>query len=356
MEVKCGTATGKLYINKYKSQGRSPCVLHSSKWHSLTQFQEIGGRASSRNWKKSISHRGQPLQKFVEWLNANQPNPNSQSLDSPKFENAPATPQLAGTSLDIVLSDMETSIMSNVQTIVSTAVSKIRDYVDQEMAKMAAIVSDLNARLVTTESAIRELKTTQPSAAATELTTPIVAKRGLEEELVSLRATVSNHQHLLELHQRDERKNNLVVVGLDQMNDDENPLEVVTDLFTTKLDLSNLHPVRARRLGRKQDSKKRLMLITMASFMDKLAVLKARTRLKGTRIYVNEDLTPSQRQHHIKLLKMCRMAKSDGKHAYIRGAKLLVDGEELDSYTSTDSGDPVSLTHTPTLTNHQTND
>lgn len=353
MEVKCGTATGRLYISKYRSQGRSSCILCSEKWYTLTQFQEVGGRASSKNWKKSISHRGQTLQKFVEWLNANQLTPTKQpeltntdpTNTDPKPGNLITPPSSTSTSLDSVLSELEKSLMINVQTIVSTAMSKIRDYIDQEMSKMSDIVSDLNQRLVATEAIVKEMQNTSSSPTLVQ-TTPSLA---LEGELSTLRATVSNHQHLLEIQQREVRRNNIIIAGLDQEIENENQLEVTSEFLQTKLSINSLQPIRARRLGRTQERKKRLMLVTMASFNDKREVMKAKSKLKGSGIYINDDLTPSQRQHRNKLLQMCRAARSDGKQAFIRGPKIIVEGAELDSYPPLiGPGDPVSLTHAHT--------
>ena len=37
MGIKCGTVTGRLYVNKFKKTGSAICVLCSSKWYTLSQ-------------------------------------------------------------------------------------------------------------------------------------------------------------------------------------------------------------------------------------------------------------------------------------------------------------------------------
>ncbi len=71
MDVTCGSASGKFteYFNQnsglvrrtLNSYGRQLCILSSEKWYTLVQFQDNGGRASMKNWKKSIQHQGQNL-------------------------------------------------------------------------------------------------------------------------------------------------------------------------------------------------------------------------------------------------------------------------------------------------------
>ena len=75
MDIKCGAASGRLYVNKFKKAGHAVCVLCSSEWYSPSQFQEIGGRANMKNWKKLVSQMGYPLQKLFDWLSNLPDNP-----------------------------------------------------------------------------------------------------------------------------------------------------------------------------------------------------------------------------------------------------------------------------------------
>ncbi len=82
MDVKCGTAVGKLFVNKVRncSQGsntfgKTVCILgcpsgsdEEAVWLSFTKFQEVGGRTNARNCKRSITHQGQTLYRYWDWL------------------------------------------------------------------------------------------------------------------------------------------------------------------------------------------------------------------------------------------------------------------------------------------------
>ena len=70
-----------------------------------------------------------------------------------------------------------------------------------------------------------------------------------------------------------------------------------------------------KRIGKK--GRNRLILVSIFCLDDKLAVLKKRTKLKGSNIYINDDLPPQQRERRKKLIIMCCNARSDGKKAFV---------------------------------------
>ena len=56
--VKCGTATGELYLEKLSSatgnKGSAKCILSNPIWYSPVEFEALGGRAKSKKWQKSV--------------------------------------------------------------------------------------------------------------------------------------------------------------------------------------------------------------------------------------------------------------------------------------------------------------
>ena len=66
--VKCGTATGILYVDKISGPGNKgdlKCIFSDSKWHSPIEFEILGGRTKSRNWRRSILHENIQLGVFL---------------------------------------------------------------------------------------------------------------------------------------------------------------------------------------------------------------------------------------------------------------------------------------------------
>ena len=87
-------------------------------------------------------------------------------------------------------------------------------------------------------------------------------------------------------------------------------------------------PVQAVRIGKKVVGRIRLVLVTMNTFREKLHVLKAAKLLKGSSIYLMEDLSKHERENQKLLVTAMKKARSKWKKVFIRFAdgKLIVNG------------------------------
>ena len=109
------------------------------------------------------------------------------------------------------------------------------------------------------------------------------------------------------------RRNSVRVQGLPELPD-EDPMEKTLEFANRTLRLNPpLLPSdidRAHRIGRRTtDARPRLFLIKFATYQQRLRVMKSRSLLKGTSMYVNEDLTSLRS----KLMFKVRAAKRAGK-------------------------------------------
>lgn len=50
------------------SGGKGRCVRHSQQWFTPTEFEGVAGRASSKDWKRSIRYAGRPLLCLIQVL------------------------------------------------------------------------------------------------------------------------------------------------------------------------------------------------------------------------------------------------------------------------------------------------
>ena len=79
------------------------------------------------------------------------------------------------------------------------------------------------------------------------------------------------------------------------------------------------HPwsiLRGKEAWEKDDRGKRPILVQFSDLKSKVSVMKKRGSLKGTNIYINDDLTPLQKQNQKILLDKMRKARG-GKTSYI---------------------------------------
>ncbi|XP_041445919.1 deformed epidermal autoregulatory factor 1 homolog isoform X2 [Xenopus laevis] len=66
LPVRCRSISGTLYKNRLGSGGRGRCVKHLDGWYTPTEFENMAGRASSKDWKRSIRYAGRPLQCLIQ--------------------------------------------------------------------------------------------------------------------------------------------------------------------------------------------------------------------------------------------------------------------------------------------------
>uniref|UniRef100_A0A803TNP3 DEAF1 transcription factor n=1 Tax=Anolis carolinensis TaxID=28377 RepID=A0A803TNP3_ANOCA len=65
LPVRCRNISGILYKNRLGSGGRGRCIKQGDNWYSPTEFEAMAGRASSKDWKRSIRYGGRPIQCLI---------------------------------------------------------------------------------------------------------------------------------------------------------------------------------------------------------------------------------------------------------------------------------------------------
>ena len=144
-----------------------------------------------------------------------------------------------------------------------------------------------------------------------------------------------SQQRILESHERALRKNNAVIIGV-QEDDASSTEEIVLKMFSDKLGEREL-PIQARRLGRKGDQRSRPILVSFPDTRSKVSIMKKRSMLKGTRVFINDDLTPLQKRNQKVLLDRMRKARHEGKSSYMIRGNLIIEGSKVASLESFDS-------------------
>ncbi|KAB1251641.1 Deformed epidermal autoregulatory factor 1-like protein [Camelus dromedarius] len=66
LPVRCRNVSGTLYKSRLGSGGRGRCIKQGENWYSPTEFEAMAGRASSKDWKRSIRYAGRPLQCLIQ--------------------------------------------------------------------------------------------------------------------------------------------------------------------------------------------------------------------------------------------------------------------------------------------------
>lgn len=62
LPVRCKTTTAELYKSRLGSGGRGRCIKYKDQWFTPSEFENLCGRGSSKDWKRSIRFGGRSLQ------------------------------------------------------------------------------------------------------------------------------------------------------------------------------------------------------------------------------------------------------------------------------------------------------
>ncbi|XP_019638034.1 PREDICTED: deformed epidermal autoregulatory factor 1 homolog isoform X2 [Branchiostoma belcheri] len=66
LPVRCRNTSGELYKSKLGSGGRGKCIKVGDVWYTPSEFEALSGRASSKDWKRSIRYGGRTLHTLIE--------------------------------------------------------------------------------------------------------------------------------------------------------------------------------------------------------------------------------------------------------------------------------------------------
>lgn len=166
----------------------------------------------------------------------------------------------------------------------------------------------------------------------------------LEEENLSLKIR-------LEEVDRTKRKNNILLFGLERQAK-EVSIEFVTEKIQNLLDirLKEADVNNAYYLGNLENSPLKVELV---SFLKKKLILENCKKLKGSDIYISNDLTEKQREEFKRLRQHLSVVKrNSGNHCYIRSNKLYINNkphtlEELEADKEVEKYKPSSAPATP---------
>lgn len=66
LPVRCKTTTAELHKRLLGSGGRGRCIKHKDGWYTPSEFENLCGRGSSKDWKRSIRYGGRSLQALID--------------------------------------------------------------------------------------------------------------------------------------------------------------------------------------------------------------------------------------------------------------------------------------------------
>ncbi|KAJ8684386.1 hypothetical protein QAD02_020178 [Eretmocerus hayati] len=66
LPIRCKTTNAELHKSRFGSGGRGRCIRYNEEWYTPSEFEALCGRASSKDWKRSIRFGGRSLQTLID--------------------------------------------------------------------------------------------------------------------------------------------------------------------------------------------------------------------------------------------------------------------------------------------------
>lgn len=146
----------------------------------------------------------------------------------------------------------------------------------------------------------------------------------LSNKINTLEKENLNLKDKIELLERNQKQNNIVIFGLNKKSDEvtvENICQEIKtrlDINLTEADVNNIYS-----LGKSENSPVKIELV---SLLKKKNILKNCHRLKGSNISVTQDLTLKQRQENKILRRHLRKSRENKQYrSYIKGDRLYIN-------------------------------
>lgn len=215
----------------------------------------------------------------------------------------------------------------------SSAIKLLLDSQNQAFrSALDIVVEQFKARVSSLESRIQELTRSLEFTQAEVL--------DLKEDLKAVRKSNSDKETTVndlkgcakELVQRlnyqDDysRRNNLRITGLYETAGEswEQTAALVSSLLQNKLELPPMDLERAHRVGTVGWPYSRTIIARFERFQDREAVMRNTRKLKGSGVFINEDLCPASQEVKRSQMPAFKQARSEGKIAFFKHTKLII--------------------------------
>ena len=389
LRVKCGNKEAEFYPQKCKKAGKSiaNCIKYNARWINPLEFESLAG-LHGRKWRENIKYEGKPIGK---WLSEQDCDPSSQkavvgnsefsppstALQGVNVENADKVPpdmdesRTFDTSLAALTSDdtggdnlnttvstigsanrrdspehlniseeLESQLAATVKGIVEQVISNLKENMQKEVQALKCTIVTLTRRLSDLEEKLYSANDTTGQSNQNEVpesnTFPVRENVDLnadkhQQKLQLLQSQVQSltmqQKKIVKEKEREKRKCNVLLGNVEERRS-ESAVETVMRIFKDKLNI-DLSPVNAMRLGKFKVGQKRLLLVKMRNFDEKLTLLKKGKLLSGSGLFLAEDMSKEERKIRKIQVSEMKKARCEGKKAFIRflDGELIVDGK-----------------------------
>ncbi|KAK3853938.1 hypothetical protein Pcinc_039550 [Petrolisthes cinctipes] len=211
-----------------------------------------------------------------------------------------------------------------------TAMDFVAEQFKSRIQEAEATIQDLSRSLEFTQADVKDLQN------------EVKELRKLQSESVApndvLKSQVKDLEHRLNYQEDYSRRNNLRISGIVEKPGEtwEETAISVSKLIEEKLQLPAVKLERAHRTGPVSSSRPRIVTARFEKFHEREAVMRNARKLKGSNIYIDEDLCPTSQEIRKSQIPLMKKARAEGKIAFFKHTRLIIK-DKSDNYQSQDS-------------------
>lgn len=127
-------------------------------------------------------------------------------------------------------------------------------------------------------------------------------------------------------HVRLKKALHLIIVSIEEQNN-EDPLEIVKEQLKTKSQIQTTYLTQETHIGKILEHKHKLICVKVSCNDHKLDIFRKCPSLKGTRIFINEDIIPEDLDELRKEVQRSRWQENKGNELSLGIRKLLLEIE-----------------------------
>ena len=220
-------------------------------------------------------------------------------------------------SLKAILSAQDQSYRSALELFLGQVNAKV-DNMQKTVMDLKQSLEFSQSEIVDLKREIIDLKKANKSHEET--------RQSLHADLVASSREISNLEERCNYQEDYNRRNNLQIAGLEETQGEtwEQTVNKVFKLLEEKLELQNIQLERAHRVGQGVNNKPRPIIARFSRYSDREATKRAAIKLRGTKIFFNDDLCKASQEIRKAKLPSLKRARSEGKIAYFSHTKLII--------------------------------
>lgn len=145
----------------------------------------------------------------------------------------------------------------------------------------------------------------------------------LRKELEKMKERMEKVERNLEEKEKEEKRNNIVIRGVEI--EEAGAEKEVEKMMKDKLNIE----IKVKQVEiRNTRNNKKLAIVKIMDYEDKRKVMREKRKLKGTRVYIDDDRTEQEQKIQIIIKKRAIEEKNNGNNVKIGFKKIWINGEE----------------------------